>query len=180
LFDDAFDGATVSTIISYLRDTFDTTIIDCEHQLSERTLAVLDAADTILVVTQPSVPALRSTKRTLDLFQRLGYNETKIDVVLNRFQFGDVFTLATVAESLKRKVAWSLPNDYRAASGALNKGVAISTEDPASKLAQSFAQLAGHLRKTDDSHAVHSIETESSPSRLRKFFGKHRGASNVA
>jgi pilus assembly protein CpaE len=124
-FEEAFDGATVTAIMEQLRANFDVTVIDCEHQLGERTLAVLDLADRVLLVTQPNVPGLRSTQRTLQLFRRLGYADEKTCVVLNRFEYGDVFTLANVAESLSRPVYWSLPNDYRTSSGSLNKGVSV-------------------------------------------------------
>jgi pilus assembly protein CpaE len=182
LFDDAFDGASLTTILQMTRTAFDTTVLDCEHHLSERTLAALDAADRVLVVTQPSVPALSSTRRTLELFERLGYPAEKVCVVLNRFQYGDVFTLANVSEALKREVYWTLPNDYRTASAALNMGVSVVQQDPQSKLARSLADLATKLRgagghkhngkgdaRGDAGHA----------SRLRNLFGKSRGSGHV-
>jgi len=174
MFDDAFDGANVNTILEQMRGTFETTIIDCEHQLSERTLAILDAADTILVVTQPNVPALQSTKRTLQLFGRLGYRAEKMQVVINRFQVGDVFTLRNVAESIGRDVTWSLPNDYRAASGALNKGVAVTQQDPGSKLVVALGKLAADLCQPAESRTTETRVEATPRSRLQSFFGKSR------
>jgi pilus assembly protein CpaE len=181
-YDDAFDGATVSTIVGQLKAAFDTIVIDCEHHLSERTLAVLDAADTIVLVTQPNVPALRSTKRTLELFGRLGYAKEKIAVILNRFQFGDVFTFRTIADSLGREVYWGLPNDYRTVSAALNRGITVATEDAGSKLARSFVQLADKLKgigKPSDDETSSQNGALPSWSRFRTLFGKQREPSQV-
>lgn len=177
MFDDTFDGPVTSAVVQQLRSAFETSIVDTEHQLNERTLAVLDAADVILLVTQPNVPAIRSTQRTLELFQRVGYGGDKAKLVLNRFQYGDIFTLKNVAESLKREIYWSFPNDYRTTSSALNKGVPVSTEDPSSKLAQSVAQLAVKLRGVAHG-ATASSAGGSDRSRLRKLFSSKRGTNN--
>ncbi len=67
-------------------------VIDCEHHMSDRTLAAFDAADRIVLVTQLTIPALGSTKRTLELCERLGYPESKIFVVVNRHHSGDVLS----------------------------------------------------------------------------------------
>lgn len=179
-FDDAFDGASVTRMSQQLRSAFHRTVIDTEHHLSDRTLAILDAADKILLVTEPSVPALRSTRRSLDLFQRLGYDSTKTCVVLNRFQYGEVFTLKNIKESLGREVYASLPNDFRTVSAALNKGISVGEEDPQSKLARSFNDLAIKLRGTGTSGGDPSGNGSAPQSRLRTLFRRGSGADHVA
>src|ERR671936_2160955 len=87
---EAFDAAAATTIIEQLRAHFAFTVIDCEHHMSERTLAALDTADQIVLVTQLNVPALRSTQRTLALCQRLGYAADKLHIVVNRHQSGEM------------------------------------------------------------------------------------------
>ena len=64
--------------------------------------AELDAADDILLITQLSVPGLRATQRTIALCQRLGYDEDKLRVVVNRHQTSDVLSLTDAAELLAR------------------------------------------------------------------------------
>jgi pilus assembly protein CpaE len=143
--DDALDGTTVSTIIEHLRSHFAFTVLDCEHHMSERTLAAMDLADRILLITQLNVPALRSTQRTLALCRRLGYATDKLGVVINRFQSGDVLSLADATQVLKCDVFWKLPNDYRTSAGALMKGISVAEYDASSKLAWSYGQLAARL-----------------------------------
>lgn len=143
--DDLLDGATVSTIIDQLRSHFAFTVLDCEHHMSERTLAAMDIADRILLVTQLNVPALRSTQRSLAVCRRLGYANDKMCVVVNRFQSGEVLSLSDAREVLKCDVFWKLPNDYRNSAGALMKGIPVAEFDPSSKLAWSYGQLAAKL-----------------------------------
>ena len=143
--DDLLDGATVSSIIEQLRSHFAYTVLDCEHHMSERTLAAMDLADRVLLVTQLNVSALRSTQRTLAICRRLGYANEKMCVIVNRFQSGEVLSAADAADVLKCEVFWKLPNDYRTAAGALMKGVPVAEFDPRSKLAWSYSQLAARL-----------------------------------
>jgi pilus assembly protein CpaE len=140
-----FDAAAASNVIEQMQAKFAYTVIDCEHHMSERTLAALDAADRIVLVTQLNVSALRSAQRTLSLFQRLGYADDKVLVVVNRYSSGDVVSLNDAGQLLKREVAFKIPNDYRTASAALTRGVAISEEDASSQLAWSFSSLAARL-----------------------------------
>jgi pilus assembly protein CpaE len=143
--DDLLDGSTIGTIIEHLRSHFAFTVLDCEHYMSERTLAAMDLADRILLVTQLNVAALRSTQRTLALCRRLGYSNDKTCVVINRYQSADVLTLADAAQVLKCDVFWKLPNDYRTAAAALMKGLSVAEYDGNSKLAWSYSQLAAKL-----------------------------------
>jgi len=142
---DAFDSASVNTLIDQLRPSHSFTVIDCEHALSDRTLAALDAADRIVLVTQLNVPALRSAQRTLALFQRLGYGADKVSVVVNRHQASDAVSLADASEVLGREIFFKIPNDYRTLAGALAKGVPVTDFDASSHLSWSFDGLAGRM-----------------------------------
>jgi pilus assembly protein CpaE len=143
--DDLLDGATIGTIVDQLRSHFAFSVIDCEHHMSERTLAAMDLADRILLVAQLNVPSLRSTQRTLSLCRRLAYPNDKMCVIINRYQSGEVLSLADATDVLKCEVFWKLPNDYRASAGALMKGIPVAEFEPRSKLAWSYGQLAAKL-----------------------------------
>ena len=139
------DANVTAVIVEHLRSQFAFTVLDCEHHLTERTVSALDAADRILLVTELSVPALRSTQRTLALAGRLGYLDDKLCVVVNRHQSGELLTLADAEEVLQHQIYWKIPNDYRTAAGALARGVPIASFEGGSKLARSYAQLASKL-----------------------------------
>ena len=170
--DDLLDGSTVSTIIEQLRSHFAFTVLDCEHHMSERTLAAMDIADRILLVTQLNVSALRSTQRTLALCRRLGYANEKMCVVINRFQSGEVLSLTDAIDVLKCEVFWKLPNDYRTSAGALMKGIPVAEFDPSSKLAWSYAQLAAKLAGVAEvtQNGTHRANGRS----LRALFGMNK------
>ena len=143
--DEQVDANTITTVIQHLRSNFLFTVLDCEHQLNDRTLAALDAADRLVLMTHLSVAALRSTQRTVNLCRRLGYPNEKICIVVNRFQSGEVLSPADAEDVLKAEIFFKLPNDYRVASGALTNGLPISEFEPGSKLAWAYTQLAAKL-----------------------------------
>lgn len=169
--EDAIDGPTTSNIIEQLRSYYAYTVLDCEHHMSERTLAAMDAADRIVLVTQLSVPGLRSAQRSLALCRRLGYPEDKLAVVVNRYQTTDVLSPADAAAALKCEIFWKLPNDYRGSGLALTKGVPVTEVDAAAKLATSYAQLASKLT---GGAAAQSKNGRPSESPIRRLFGVRR------
>ena len=173
--DEMVDAGTVSTIIQHLRQNFQFTVLDCEHQLNERTLSALDAADRIVLVTQLNVGALRSTQRTVALCTRLGYTKEKLCVVVNRHQSGEVLSVADAEDVLKAQIFFKLPNDYRVASGAQTNGQPVAEFDPASKLAWSFSQLAAKLggatlAATNGAHH----QNGAGASRFKRLFARKR------
>jgi pilus assembly protein CpaE len=129
--------------------------------MSDRTLAAFDAADRIVLVTQLSVPALRATKRTLDLCERLGYTDSKMFVVVNRFSSTDIVSIDDAKEALGREVFWRIQNDYKAFTNALTRGRPVTDKDE-SPLARSFVQLAAKLGGTSQT-PVESGETVAAP-----------------
>jgi pilus assembly protein CpaE len=155
------------------------TVVDCEHHLSEATLTALDAANRIVLVTQLTVPALRSTQRSLAVCRRLGYDESKLCVVINRYQSGDVLPVKDAEDLLQAQIYWKLPNDYRLSAASLTRGVPVTTEDPNSKLARSYADLVKKLSGVSTG-AFTRVQEATGSSRLRKLFGTDKGVRNVS
>lgn len=163
---DVFDASAVNSILSLLKQHFAVTVVDCEHTLSESTLNAFDAADHIVLVTQLTVPALRSTQRSLSVCRRLGYEEGKLCVVVNRYLSGDVLPVKDAEDLLQKPVYWKLPNDYKLSAASLTKGVPVSMEDPGSKLARSYSDLVKKLSGA----APSTKSSESGASRFRRLF----------
>lgn len=171
--DESIDAGTVATILSHLRTHFAFVVVDCEHHMSERTLAALDAADRVVIVTQLRVDALRSTQQTLKLCQRLGYPGEKICVVVNRFQSGEVLSSSDAEDVLKREIYFKLPNDYATSSGSLTRGVPVVEYDANSKLAWGYAKLAAKLGGREVAPRPEpptGSNGDRSPSKLRSLF----------
>jgi pilus assembly protein CpaE len=172
--EEAVDANVVSSVIQQLRSGFAFTVLDCERDLSDRTLAALDAADRILLITELKVPALRSAQRSLGLFRRLGYPAEKLCVVVNRFQSGDVVTAAEASDVLKTELFFKLPNDYKAASESATAGLPVGKSHPATKLAAAYMQLAQKLGGGPAVAAANGAASNGSKSKIRTLFTRKR------
>lgn len=173
--EDSVDAAVVSAILQQLRQSYNYTVLDCERVLNDRTLAALDAADRIVLLTQLTVASLRSTQRSLAIFRRLGYPNDKLCVVVNRFQSGEVISPADAAEVLKSELFFKLPNDYRIASDAATRGIPVSAADPQSKLTWGFDQLAQKLSGAESAGLNGAHRNGKSSSSLRSLFTRKKG-----
>ena len=165
---DMLDATASASILNHLRAHFNV-VVDCEHHMSDRTLSAFDAADRIVLVTQLTVPALRATKRSLELCERLGYPDSKLFVVVNRFHSGDVVTAADAKDVLGREVFWKIPNDYRAFSDALTRGRPITDRDGNSPLTKAFLQLAAKLAGTSEGEGENGVSTPAGGTRLGRI-----------
>jgi pilus assembly protein CpaE len=168
----------ITEVIAQMRAAFAFTVLDCEHQLNDRTLAALDSADRILLLTELQVPAMRSTQRTLGMFRRLGYPPDKISVVINRYRSGDVVTPAEAAEVFKEAIFFMVPNDYKIVSEAGTAGVPVEVKDPNSPLTYAYRQLAQKLAGgTIPFAATPASNGNGTKAGLRGLFGRKKAGA---
>jgi pilus assembly protein CpaE len=141
----------VTQLIAFLRRHYERIVIDGVRGFDELSLAVLDSSQKLLMVLTQDVPAVRNTKRCLDLFRRLGYGDAKVQLVLNRFQKDSKITPEVITETVGLPVAHTLSNDFAAAIESINRGLLLYDLAPRSKLTRDIELLAPLLagRKRD-------------------------------
>jgi pilus assembly protein CpaE len=124
------DAHVAGALIAQLRRSFTFTIVDCEHQLNDRTLAALDAADRVLLLTELQVPALRAAQKSVSLFRRLGYHNEKLCVLINRHGSSDAVSPADAAQVLKADIFHTLSahQDTDASSGSPGAGGILASD----------------------------------------------------
>ena len=142
---DQISGDDVSRMLEPLRKYMDYVIMDLPHDFSERTLAALDAADTILLIAQQSLPVIKSVQRTLELFQELDYGEDRVKIVLNRHFKKSEFTPNDLATIFKQPIYSSISNDYRSVTQAVNKAKTLGAARRKSRINADFENLAAQL-----------------------------------
>lgn len=109
-------------VIGLLRSMHRQVFVDCGHVLEPAVKEALDCSDQIIVVTTLSLPAIRRTKRLLDVLRMAAYPSGKVGVIVNRYA-NDQKDLLTETEGLLGKpMAGLIPNDYGTASEAINHG----------------------------------------------------------
>ena len=139
------NGNVVAALLAQCRQVYEHTIVDCEHAFESRSVAALDAADTILLLAQLQVSSLVVAKRTLSIFHELGYDEDKVQIVINREGSTNLVTPAEAQKVLGRPIDARIPNDFAVASEAQAQGKPFLRHASASALAKSYEALAGRF-----------------------------------
>ncbi len=140
------DTATIAGLLAFLRHHYDAVIVDGLHAFDERSLAVLDAADRLLLLVTQEVAAVRNAQRCLEVFGKLGYSQDKVQVVLNRFHKSAAIGPAIIEETLGVPLAATIANDFPAIARAVGKGAVVVDDAPRSPLrrdVEALVPLAG-------------------------------------
>ncbi len=138
----------VAKLFEILKETFSYIVVDTDNTFDGKTITALDNSDMLFLVTIVNLPALRNCQRCLDLFEKLGYEDDKIKIVINRYMENDEIKAEDVEKLLAKEIYWKIPNNYFSLMAAINKGVPVSELNPASNVSQSYRELAIHVADT--------------------------------
>jgi len=132
-------------IMELLRQRFDFVIIDTPHSFDAVTISALDHADQILMVLTLEIHAIRSTRRALEIFDRLGYPRKKIKLVVNRWSKTIELDQKQVEGFLGERVIGFVQSDYRAAVNSINLGQPLVESAPTSRVTADLRAIAAKL-----------------------------------
>ncbi len=135
----------ISRFFEILKQSFSYIIVDTESNFDAKTITTLDYSDMILLATIVNLPALRNCQRCLELFKKLGYEDEKVRILVNRYMENDDITIDEVEKLLKKDIYWKIPNNYFALMASINKGMLLSELNRSSNVAQSYRELAMHV-----------------------------------
>lgn len=120
-------------------------VIDGVRSFSDQAVTAMDAADVIVLVVTQDIPALRSARRVLSLFKRLGYQGGKVRLVVNRVQRKSFLSLEEIEDRLDHAVFMSLPNDFKFVSSLIESGVLAREMNLKHPVTRAFDTLACRL-----------------------------------
>jgi len=132
----------VERVFQVLRNHFAFILVDTSTVLQDTTLAALDTADQILIVTALDLLAIRNTQLVLEMFRKL-YPSDRLKLILNRsnVRFSGL-TPEQVEEFLNIPILAQIPSDGQVAVTSVNEGVPFVLRSPNSLLSQSIFKLA--------------------------------------
>ena len=130
----------VERLLRVAREDFGNVVVDSGANPADVCLALFDAATTVYLVTQVSLPELRNANRLITRYFS-GGDQAKLEIVLNRFAARSAeIDEAAVTKALTRPAKWKIPNEYAAARRAQNTGTAVVLED--SPLGRAIREMA--------------------------------------
>lgn len=142
---DAVQRDQVPELFGHLTTMFDYVVVDLGRHIDERSIQLFDLSDAILMVSSQDVPGIRNARRYADLLDRLEVPRNRIHLIVNRHHPKSRVSNRDVEDTVGMEVFWSLPNDFRSMSAAIDSGNPIVLDSPKSKLARSFFELGETL-----------------------------------
>jgi pilus assembly protein CpaE len=135
----------VHRILDEARKAFDFIVVDTSSHLGDITLAALDTATRVLLVTALSIPAVKNAKLALRLFETLSIPTDRITLVLNRCEAHTEFNKDSIESHLKFPIAVQLPHDPRTVVNSINRGNPFVVASPETEASQRIRQLVALL-----------------------------------
>ncbi len=124
---DDLDGsltARLPELLDALRAHFDHVIVDGVRDFGDVALAALEVATRILVVVTQDVPAVRRAARALDVLGRLGIEQARCALVINRAVKRAAIDTAAIERALAMRVTATVREDAKV-SAALDAGALL-------------------------------------------------------
>ncbi len=141
---DAVTASSVSRLLEVLATQFRYVVVDTAPGLSEHTLAVLDATDTLVMVTSLDVPGVRGLRKELDTLNDLGMITGSRTIVLNFFDTSRGLTVADVEATIRTKVDIVLPAS-KLVPLSVNQGIPLLRNDVRDPVTKGLAKLVDIL-----------------------------------
>ncbi|EST32167.1 AAA family ATPase [Streptomyces roseochromogenus] len=133
-------------IVSALRSRYEVVVVDCGAQLSGAGAAVVEMADTALLVTTPDVISVRAAKRTVRMWDRLQIRKgEETTVVVNRHTRHTEIQPALVQRITGTALArTAVPANFKELQAVVDAG-RVHELDSRSSVKQALWALAGEL-----------------------------------
>ncbi|MCA9243150.1 MAG: hypothetical protein KDA32_04285 [Phycisphaerales bacterium] len=140
---ESISAGQCASVIATLQEHYDFVVADFPARFDATANAVFDMADIYLLNMQLLVPAVRNTDRMLHELGRAGYALDRVRLVCNRLgRDTGYLEKGDVESTLKRKIDFVLPDDWKTSSTAVNMGQPLATHAPKSRLRLAFRDIA--------------------------------------
>jgi pilus assembly protein CpaE len=165
----------VTEILHLVSQRYSRVVLDLPHTFDPVTIAALDMSDDILLVMAVDIPGIRSTKRALNVLERLGYPRSRIHVVVNRWSKHIDVELQKVQAHLGEQFIGFVPNDYGKVIDSINLGRPHVFTEPSSRIALEIKRIASVLAADNNN----SLSAQPRKRSLRNLFTRQASPSTL-
>ena len=144
----------MTQVLELLRGLYDYVIVDIDKRLDDLNLMVLDVAETIFVVMTADLSCLKNVRLVLETIGHLGYEGSKVKLVLNRSNAFTGINVKSAEGALRRPIEHQIVNEYRGAISALNTGAPFMVGKADSVLGRSVQDFARAVDRTEGETAA--------------------------
>ncbi|WP_439534281.1 AAA family ATPase [Polymorphobacter sp.] len=142
---DMLTPQAIERLFTLASETWDIVLVDLPAAWINWSAAALTRSDAVVLVSEMSVAGVHQARRQLEMIDANGLQE-RVQLAMNRvttslFRKAD---MTQTEQALKRKVAYSVANDYPAMSSAIDEGRPVAAIKVRSRIEKDLrAMLAG-------------------------------------
>lgn len=126
-----------------LRKMSDVVIYDCAAGLGDEAIAAMDAADEIVLVTNPEIPAVTDALKTSKMLEQMG-KEIRGVIVTRSKNAKTEMPIINIEEMLELPILGVIPEDERFQSSLVMKDALLHTF-PKSRAAREYRKIAAKI-----------------------------------
>jgi len=130
---------SLALLMRFWRSRYDYTVVDLGHGLSPATCALLNAFDSLTLVTTTEMPALRLAKQTVATVGKLNTGPNRMQLIINRMPRRTPIQLPELERIMGFPIYHVIPNEYELLADAFAEQKLL---DPDSALGIPMAALA--------------------------------------
>lgn len=135
-----FNTKKISEILKKLATLCDYVIVDSAAGFGEEVIAVFDAADEIIIVTNPEMPAVTDALKAVKVARQMGKEVN--GVIVTRYTNAKYeMPLSSIKSMLESQIIGVIPED-KAVKEALNLRDAVCHTHPRSKVSKKYHEIA--------------------------------------
>lgn len=138
----------LDTIIRMARNNYDYIILDVGRQIDALTVKGLDLSDTIYTVMQLVLPYIRDARNLLNVFNSLGYSQSKLKMIVNRYDKASKIKLSDLSGAIAVNNLITVPNEYVAVTDSVNQGVSVYHLFKNNAVSKALIEIAENITKT--------------------------------
>ena len=133
-------------VLEVAREHHDFVVIDLVRTPdATASMKAIDMADFIFVVLEATLPHLRDLKRSLGILRSLDCPDSKLRLIVNRYDKHVAIDLAQIEKTVGLKVDYTIPNSFAEVSESLNTGVLLAKAHPKNPVVRGLREIADEL-----------------------------------
>lgn len=132
------------TLLDAVLPRYDIVIADTPPSLNDVVIAALDRSDLVAVLATLDVPSLRNLTSFLDVLKRLGMDDHRVRLVLNKAERDVGVTVQQANDAFGGRFEGVLPVD-RAVSRSVNLGTTVAVHEPRAKVTRALVPTVNAL-----------------------------------
>jgi len=147
---DAFSNEFWSKLMDKFIHQNEFVVIDAPHDFSDNAIQLLNVSTYILLVMAPELSSLRAAANALNIYDKLGFSEANIKIVLNSISSHSGIKQTQLEKALGFPISYILPNDPEEVIRAINFGEPFILSNPELPISAKIEDVAYAL--SDESY----------------------------